>query len=63
MIAANKRLIKANLSQGVVGIQGNLISLYQSNLNAVSVTAALIAGLAFQAVAAGLSRFFCCIHS
>jgi hypothetical protein len=50
MIAANKRLIKANLSQGVVGIQGNLIALYQANLNAVSVTSALIAGFAFQAV-------------
>jgi hypothetical protein len=50
MIAANKRLIKANLSQGVVGIQGNLISLYQANLNAVSVTSALIAGFAFTAV-------------
>ena len=50
MIAANKRLIKANLSQGVVGIQGNLISLYASNLNSVSVSSALIAGFSFTAV-------------
>lgn len=53
MIAANKRLIKANLSQGVTGIQNNLINLYQSNLNAVAVTSALIAGFAFTAVTNG----------
>lgn len=58
MIAANKRLIKANLSQGVVGIQSNLIGLYQSNLNAVGVSAALIAGFSFSAVTNGsLSAF------
>ena len=50
MIAANKRLIKANLTQGVTGIQNNLINLYASNLSAVATQAALIAGFAFTAV-------------
>lgn len=50
MIAANKRLIKANLTQGVTGIQNNLINLYASNLSAVATQAALIAGFAFSAV-------------
>jgi hypothetical protein len=36
MIAANKRLLKANLTQGVLGIQTNLITLYTNNLSAVA---------------------------
>ena len=36
MIEANKRLITANLNQGVTGIQGQLIGLYSSNLSAVA---------------------------
>jgi hypothetical protein len=28
MIAANKRLLKANLTQGVLGLQTNLVQLY-----------------------------------
>jgi hypothetical protein len=51
MIAANKKLIQANLTQGVVGIQSNLISLYSNNLNSVGTQAALIAGFAFAAIA------------
>jgi hypothetical protein len=47
MIEANKKLIKANLTQGVVGIQSNLIELYQTNLSAMATQAALIAGFAF----------------
>ena len=50
MIAANKKLLKANLTQGVLGIQTNLINLYTSNLSAVATQAALIAGFAFSAV-------------
>eukprot|EP01031_Cornospumella_fuschlensis_P035695 gene35695-43291_t len=50
MIAANKRYLKANLTQGVLGIQTNLINLYSNNLSAVATQAALIAGFAFAAV-------------
>eukprot|EP01035_Chromulina_nebulosa_P021236 gene21236-27515_t len=44
MIAANKNLIKATLTQGVLGIHLNLIQLYQYNLSALATQAALIAG-------------------
>lgn len=50
MIEANKKLIKANLTQGVTGVQYNLINLYQSNLIAISTQATLIGGFAFTAV-------------
>jgi len=50
MIAANKRFLKANLTQGVLGIQTNLINLYSSNLSAIATQAALIAGFSFTAV-------------
>lgn len=50
MIAANKNLLKANLTQGVLGIQSALITLYSSNLIAIATQAALIAGFAFQAL-------------
>ena len=44
MIAANKRLLKATLTEGVLQIQSNLISLYTDNLSAMGVQASLIAG-------------------
>jgi len=50
MIAANKRYLKANLTQGVLGIQTNLINLYSNNLSAVATQAALIGGFSFTAV-------------
>ena len=50
MIAANKRLLKATLTEGVLSIQSNLISLYSSNLAAMGVQSALIGGFAFAAV-------------
>eukprot|EP00981_Chlorochromonas_danica_P012933 scaffold5577_cov184-Ochromonas_danica.AAC.2 len=50
MIAANKRYLKANLTQGVLGIQTNLINLYSNNLSAIATQAALVAGFAFTAV-------------
>jgi hypothetical protein len=50
MIAANKRFLKANLTQGVLGIQTNLIQLYSNNLSAVATQAALIGGFSFTAV-------------
>lgn len=50
MIAANKRLLKATLTEGVLGIQINLIQLYQSNLSAVATQAALIAGFSFGSI-------------
>lgn len=50
MIAANKRLLKATLTEGVLGIQINLIQLYQANLSAVATQAALIAGFSFAAI-------------
>ncbi len=52
MIAANKRFLKANLTQGVLGIQTNLINLYSNNLSAVATQAALIGGFSFSAVSA-----------
>jgi hypothetical protein len=50
MIEANKRFLKANLTQGVLGIQTNLINLYSNNLSAVATQAALIGGFSFTAV-------------
>eukprot|EP01040_Poterioochromonas_malhamensis_P004067 gene4067-4351_t len=50
MIAANKRFLKANLTQGVLGIQTNLVQLYTSNLTAMATQAALIGGFSFTAV-------------
>uniref|UniRef100_A0A7S3H602 PH domain-containing protein n=1 Tax=Spumella elongata TaxID=89044 RepID=A0A7S3H602_9STRA len=50
MIAANKRFLKANLTQGVLGIQTNLINLYSNNLSAIATQAALIGGFSFTAV-------------
>lgn len=50
MIAANKRLLKATLTEGVLQIQSNLIALYTDNLSAMGVQASLIAGFAFSAV-------------
>lgn len=52
MIAANKNLLKANLTQGVLGIQTNLIDLYTNNLSTLATQAALIAGFAFTSVIA-----------
>ena len=53
MIAANKRLLKATLTEGVLSIQTNLIQLYSNNLSAIGTQAALIAGFAFTAVSTG----------
>jgi hypothetical protein len=50
MIAANKNLLKATLTQGVLGIQTQLITLYTTNLSALATQAALIAGFSFTAV-------------
>ena len=52
MINANKRLLKATLTQGVLQIQTNLIQLYSDNLSAIGTQAALIAGFAFSATTA-----------
>ena len=49
MIAANKRLLKATLTEGVLSIQQNLIDLYTANLSAMGTQAALIGGFAFAA--------------
>lgn len=54
MIAANKRLLKATLTQGVLGIQITLIQLYTQNLTAVATQAALLAGFAFAAISSPL---------
>lgn len=56
MIAANKRLLKATLTEGVLQIQNNLIQLYTNNLGAMGVQAALIGGFAFAAVQSGFQR-------
>eukprot|EP01038_Epipyxis_sp_PR26KG_P004345 gene4345-6149_t len=55
MIAANKRYLKANLTQGVLGIQTNLINLYANNLSAIATQAALIAGFSFTAVSSNFN--------
>lgn len=55
MIAAQKRMLKANLTEGMLGIQANLVHLYSSNLSAVATQAALIAGFAFTACTTELS--------
>ena len=44
MIAGDKNLLTATLTQGVLNIQGNLITLYSRNINGMAVQAALIAG-------------------
>lgn len=50
MIAANKRLLKATLTQGVLGIQITLIELYTANIESVGIEASLVANFAFSAV-------------
>eukprot|EP01040_Poterioochromonas_malhamensis_P013816 gene13815-15234_t len=50
MIAANKRYLKANLTQGVLNIQTNLVQLYSNNLTILATQAALIGGFSFTAV-------------
>lgn len=50
MIAANKNLLQATLTQGVLGIQTNLVDLYTNNLLALATQASLIAGFSFSAV-------------
>ena len=57
MIAANKRLLKATLTEGVLSIQQNLIDLYTANLSAMGTQAALIGGFAFAAVQEDFNRF------
>jgi hypothetical protein len=47
MIAADKNLLKATLTQGVLQIQNNLITLYTNNLNNMAVISGLIAGFAY----------------
>ena len=56
MIAANKRLLKATLTEGVLSIQSNLIQLYTDNLTAMGVQSALIGGFAFAAVQSEFHR-------
>jgi len=56
MIAANKRLLKATLTEGVLSIQQNLIDLYTNNLSAMGTQAALIGGFAFAAVQTAYHR-------
>ena len=53
MIAANKRLLKATLTEGVLSIQQNLITLYSSNLTSLATESAFLAGVAFTALQEG----------
>ena len=50
MLEANKRYIKANLTNGVLHIQSHLVELYQSNLSNIGTQAALLCGFAFGAI-------------
>ena len=56
MIAANKRLLKATLTEGVLEIQSRLIDLYTENLSAMGVLGALIGGFAFAAAQSEFDR-------
>jgi hypothetical protein len=51
MIAADKNLLKATLTQGVLSIQSQLIDLYTANLNNIGTLGALIAGFAYTGIA------------
>ena len=51
MIAADKNLLQATLTQGVLQIQTSLIDLYTKNLNSIGTLAALVAGFAYTGVA------------
>lgn len=51
MIAADKNLLQASLTQGVLQIQTSLIDLYTKNLNSIGTLAALVAGFAYTGIA------------
>lgn len=51
MIAADRNMLKASLTRGILEIQLNLVNLYTSNLNAIATQAALVAGFAFTGIA------------
>ena len=44
MIAANKKLLNASLTEGVLTLQSQLIDLYTNNLNVLATQFALIMG-------------------
>ena len=47
MIAADKNLLQATLTQGVLSIQFQLVDLYTNNLTAIGTVCALVAGFAY----------------
>ncbi len=47
MIAADKNLLQATLTQGVLSIQFQLVNLYTNNLTAIGTVCALVAGFAY----------------
>ena len=51
MIAADRNMLKASLTRGILEIQLNLVNLYTSNLNAIATQAALVAGFSFTGIA------------
>ena len=57
MIAANKRLLKATLTEGVLSIQARLISLYSGNLAMMGTEAAVVSVFAFGAKSVSYTRY------
>jgi len=50
MISANKRLLKATLTEGVLHIQYRLIELYSNNLNTLATQFSIIAAFTMEAL-------------
>ena len=51
MIAADRNMLKASLTRGILEIQLNLVNLYTSNLNAIATQVALVVGFSFTGIA------------
>jgi hypothetical protein len=47
MIVADKNLLKANLTKGILGMQNRLIELYVANLQSIGTQAAFIATMGY----------------
>jgi hypothetical protein len=59
MIAADKNLLRATLTRGMLALQLKLIDLYVNNLNALSISGVLISGFAYTV---NVYSFYCCFH-
>src|SRR5690606_10353195 len=50
MIEADKNLLRATLTLGMLSLQRKLIELYCNNLNSISISGSMVAGFAFTGI-------------